>query len=122
MRLQPDDRLHNHRPCDLIIRRNCHSAMREHGRLQAVEEILSPDKRAVSGKVFAHGASAPYRRAGAYRGQISQVIHLRRFRLTWVIPTPGLQSVIEALPVGRGAANLLMNTKCVLEGIHPNSY
>lgn len=85
---------------DLVILKNCHRAMPGHAKLLAVEMVVPPGNEPGLGKfadlnVMVMRVGARERTEAEYRDLLTR----GGFKLIRVIPTPGLQSVLEAVPV-----------------------
>jgi hypothetical protein len=85
---------------DVMILKNCHRAMPGHAKLLAVETLVPPGNEPGLGKfmdlnVMVMRVGARERTEAEYRDLLIR----GGFKLIRVIPTPGLQSVLEAVPM-----------------------
>ena len=85
---------------DLVILRNCHRAMAEQGKLLVVETVLPPGNEPSLAK-FADLTMLVIRVGARERteAEYGDLLAHASFKLARVIPTAGLHSVLEAVPV-----------------------
>jgi SAM-dependent methyltransferase len=85
---------------DLVILRNCHRAMAEKGKLLVVETVLPPGNEPSLAK-FADLTMLVIRVGARERteAEYGDLLAHAGFKLARVIPTAGLHSVLEAVPV-----------------------